>query len=124
VNGPRLRARYQQFSPEVAQMMLTDPSLWSDGAAVLSAWSGPLRALLDADGASAFVTQAMMDGVDTFLVRLSGGGSAALAQTIAEERALLPPFATFVGMDMDEFLAAALPADALFGDGFETPPAP
>jgi hypothetical protein len=123
-NGDRLRSRYALFSPEVATMMLADPTLWLDAANVLTAWSGPLRALVDGDGASASVSQSMIDALDAFLARLSTSGSAGLAQTIAEERALLPPFAAFVGLNMNQFRAIALPQDAVFGDGFETVAAP
>jgi hypothetical protein len=61
----------------------------------------------------------MIAAVDAFLSRLSAEGSAALAQAIAEERAAIPPFATFVGLDLDAFRALVLPGDVMFDDGFE-----
>jgi hypothetical protein len=118
-NGTRLRDRYELFSSELVALLRADPTLWSDAAATLTAWSGPVRALVNGEGASATVTQPMVDAVDAFLVRIASVGSPALAQAIAAERALLPPFATFVGLDMNEFRAIALPPDTVFTDGFE-----
>lgn len=118
-NGQRLHDRYEQFSAELVALLRTDPTLWSDAAGTLTAWSGPVRALVNGEGASATVTQAMLDAVDAFLVRIASDGSPALAQAIAEERALLPPFATFVGLDMDEFRDIALPPERIFASGFE-----
>lgn len=120
-NGERLRARYAQFSPEVVALMRADPTLWRDAAGVLAAWALPVRDLVDGRGAARGVDQAMIDAVDGFLQRLSSSGSPALAAAIADERARLPAFPTFVGLSMDEFRAIALPPDVLLRDGFEAP---
>jgi hypothetical protein len=119
IDGPRLRDRYAQFSAEIVARMLTDATLWRDAADVLTQWSGPVRALVDGDGASATVSGAMLDAVDALLERLALG-SAPLAQAIADERARLPPFAALAGLDMDEFRDAVLPRELpLFRDSFE-----
>jgi hypothetical protein len=120
-NGTRLRDRYAQFSPEIVALMRTDPTLWRDAANTLGLWARPVRDLVDGRGGQRFIDQAMVDAVDGFLQRLSASGSPALANAIADERARLPAFGTFVGLSMDEFRAIALPPDVLLRDGFETP---
>jgi hypothetical protein len=122
LDGPRLRQRYDTFSPEIAQRMRADPALWRDGAAALGLWSEPLARLLAGSGASRSVSPDMIDAVEAVLARLSATGSPALAAAIAEERARLPPLATLVGMDMDTFRATVLPDDRVFGHGFEAAP--
>jgi hypothetical protein len=117
-NGARLRARYQQFSPEIVTMMVTDSSLWSQAALTLNAWSRPVTDLADGNGSSSVVTNAMVSSVDQFLMRLSTLGSPALSAAIADERARLPPFSSFVGMNMNQFANVTLPV-ALFANGFE-----
>lgn len=119
IDGPRLISRYATFSPYIVGRMIADPTLLDDAATVIRWWSPGVRALVDGDGAAETVSAGMIDAVDDFLVRLSGAGNPALTQVIAEERAQLPPFASLVGLDMDEFRDAVLPTDVTFGDGFE-----
>ncbi len=100
-------------------MLRADSTLWSDAAHALTLWSGPIRALLDGQGAGTLVTAPMMAAVDSFLVRIATSGSPALAQAVTDERAQLPPFPQLVGLDMNQFLAIALPRSTIFSDGFE-----
>jgi hypothetical protein len=118
-DGPRLRERYAQFSPEISQRMRSDPALWRTVATALSLWSEPLARMFAGAGTTRSVSAEMIDAVDAVLVTLSTTGSVALAQAIAEERARLPAFATLVGLDMDAFRATVLPDDRVFADQFE-----
>jgi hypothetical protein len=121
-NGARLRQRFEQFSPEIAQRMRSEPALWGAVATTLSLWSEPLLRLQAGNGASRTVSAEMIEAVDTTLQQLSALGSPALAQAIAEERALLPPLDGLVGLDMNQFRAAVLPADRVYANGFEVTP--
>jgi hypothetical protein len=118
-NGARLRQRYETFSPEIAQRMRTQPALWAAAATALTLWSEPLARLLAGQGASRTVTAEMIESVDEALLALANGASPELAQAIAFERAQLPPLASLIGLDMNQFRAAVLPADRLHGDHFE-----
>jgi hypothetical protein len=120
--GQRLAQRYVQHGPEVVALLRATPARWRQLVSVLVLWTPAVRSLVDGQGDQAGVSAEMVDAVDQFLLGLSADGSPALAAVIAEERALLPPFATFVGMDMDQFLAATLPSDVLLRDGFEDGP--
>lgn len=118
-NGPRLRQRYDTFSPEIALRMRNDPALWIAAATALSLWSEPVARLLAGNGASRTVTADMIDAVDTALTLLSATGSPALVDAIAFERAQLPPLQELVGLDMNQFRAVVLPAQRIHDDQFE-----
>jgi FG-GAP-like repeat len=118
-SGPRLASRYAQFSDEIVTVMRADPTLWERAAVLLNTWSPGVRALVNSAGQSRFVDATMMDQVDQFLLGVSAVASPALAQIIAEERALLPPFDDLVGLDMNQFRDAVLPSDVLLRNGFE-----
>jgi hypothetical protein len=118
-NGPRLRQRYDTFSAEIAQRMRSDPVLWIVAATALSRWSEPVARLLAGQGASRTVSTEMIDAVDAALNLLSATGSPALVDAIAFERAQLPPLQDLVGLDMNQFRAAVLPAQRIHDDQFE-----
>ncbi|MFN7784402.1 MAG: FG-GAP repeat domain-containing protein [Lysobacterales bacterium] len=120
-HGPRLLARYAQYSPEIVTMMRNDSALWRDSASALGLWALPLRDLVDGRGGQLAVSQAMVDAVDGLLTRLSNTGSQGLAAAIADERARLPAFSELVGLSMEEFRDLSLPQDILLRDGFESP---
>lgn len=121
-NGSRLRQRFDQFSPEIAERMRSEPALWGAMATTLTLWSEPLLRLQAGNGASRTVSAEMIAAVDNTLQQLATLGSPALAQAIAAERALLPPLDSLVGLDLNQFRAAVLPADRVYGNGFEVTP--
>lgn len=120
--GQRLAQRYVTLGPEVVSLVRASPARWQQLVTVLVQWTPAVRSLVDGQGDQAAVSAEMVDVVDQFLQGLSAAGSPALSAAIAEERAQLPPFVNFVGMDMDQFLAATLPSDVLLRDGFEVAP--
>jgi hypothetical protein len=121
-DGERLAQRYVDHGPEVVALVRGSPARWRQLVAVLVQWTPAVRRLVDGQGDQAGVSTDMVDAVDQFLLGLSAAGSPALAAAIADERAQLPPFSNFVGMDMNQFLAATLPSDVLLRDGFEAAP--
>lgn len=121
-DGIRLLARYNQHSDEVAAAMRDDPALWWAATVVLVRWSTPVRSLIDGGGDGEFIDAPMIEAVESFLVRATAVASPPLASAIAEERARLPPFGTFIGMSLSQFSGIALPSDLLFRNGFESTP--
>lgn len=119
INGPRLRQQYDTFSAEIAQRMRTDPALWVAAATALSLWSEPVARLLAGQGASRTVSADMIDAVDSALNLLAVNGSPALVDAVTFERAQLPPLQDLVGLDMNQFRAAVLPAQRIHDDQFE-----
>lgn len=118
-DGQRISARYDQFSNEVVALMLADPELARLGRDALAAWRANLVAMNRWRGNTATITQPQVAAMDQFLLALSAAGSPALAQMIADERAQVPPFATFVGMNMNQFRETVIDYPITFRDGFE-----
>lgn len=100
--GQHYTALYNQFSPELIQLILAHPELFGDAYATIMAWTPNMEALVMGEGASAMITQAQVDGLDDFLTSAAALGSTELQQRIASERAALPPLDTFVGQTMSQ----------------------
>lgn len=91
---------YYNHTGEMTAQMIKNPSLAVDGYTTITLWKPNLETLLTENRGDAIITQAQVDALDDFLTDLSAVGSPALQQTIATERAALPPFDTFVGQTM------------------------
>jgi hypothetical protein len=118
-DGQRMTARYDQFSAEVVALLQNNDALGRQARDTLGLWRSHIVELNRWRGGTVFVSQAQVTAMDQFLAALSGAGTPALAQMIAEERALQPPFQDFVGMSMSEFREVTLDFPILFRDGLE-----
>lgn len=118
-DGQRMTARYDQFSAEVVALLQNNDALGRQARDTLGLWRSHIVELNRWRGDTVFVSQAQVTAMDQFLAALSGAGTPALAQMIAEERALQPPFQDFVGMSMSEFREVTLDFPILFRDGLE-----
>lgn len=106
--GQHYISLYYNHSPEIMMQTIKDPMLGVTAYDTLTMWKPNLETLLTDNRGDALITQAQVDSLDELLTRLSEVGSPALQQTIAEERAALPPFDTFVGQTMSDATLAIL----------------
>jgi hypothetical protein len=118
-DGNRLAGLYQELTPDILDAMMgTSLLLGMNG--LLHSWQPNIDALVAGEGSTVFITAEQALSADSLLLGFSTEGSPERAQAIAVERARLPPFAQFVGMDMDGFADLVLgPTLVLFEDGFE-----
>ncbi|MCA9959773.1 MAG: PD40 domain-containing protein [Anaerolineales bacterium] len=100
--GSHYKDLYYTHSDELSDLLFADTTLWDTALATLAQWEPNLHALVNDEGETAVITAAQVQSMDDFLNALSAAGSPALQQTIANERANLPPLTTFVGMTMAE----------------------
>lgn len=100
--GQHYRQVYYTHSDEVSDLVLADTAVWDLALAGLFQWESHFAALVAGEGDTAIITTAQIQAVEDFLNALSNAGSPALQQAIAEERANLPPFDTFIGMTMEQ----------------------
>ncbi|MCB8942378.1 MAG: PD40 domain-containing protein [Ardenticatenaceae bacterium] len=93
---------YYRHSDEITDLVFADTNLWNLALDGLFQWEANFTALVAGEGDTAVITAPQIQAVEDFLDALSAAGSPTLQQAIAEERAKLPPFGTFVGLTMAE----------------------
>lgn len=93
---------YYTHSDEVSDLIFADENLWNLALNGLFQWESHITALVEGHGDTAVITAAQIETLEAFLDALSASGSPALQQAIADERAKLPPLASFVGLTMAE----------------------
>jgi hypothetical protein len=98
--GQHYSALYYNHTGELTAQMIKNPSLAVEGYETVTLWKPNLETLLTENRGDAIITQEQVDAFDDFLTTLSAVASPQLQQVIAEERAALPPFDTFVGQTM------------------------
>ena len=123
VEGERLATAYVGLSDDMIDAMNQSRPLEFLVNDILRLWQPNFDALLAGQGDQFTITSDQILLADTGMTALAMQGSPELAQFIADERARLPPFASFVGLTLNEFAALILgPAMPLFADGFEATP--
>jgi hypothetical protein len=118
-DGARLIALVERFGEEIAALERSDELLWAQRHAALDQWDEATRSFVEGTGAQTQVALPMIDGVESYLTRLSGIGSPELASAIASERKVRPPLQSLSGADMDAVNAVLFPPDRVFRDDFE-----
>ncbi len=93
---------YYTHSDEATDLVFADANLWDLTLDGLFQWEANFSALVAGEGETAVITGSQIQAVEDFLDALSAAGSPELQQAIADERAKLPPFDTFIGMTMEE----------------------
>ena len=119
--GQRLVQRYADHQAEIMALADSDPALMNELLSALESWQPLLAALVTGDPDSELVTQVRVDALDAFLANLEAVGSQALAQAIAEERAIIGPLNNLVGLTAGQAADTLIPSDVIFGGGFERP---
>ena len=93
---------YYTHTAELTALVLSDETVWNSTVDGLAVWEPTLQALVNGEGDTAVLTAEHIAIMDNYLTMLSDKGSPALQQTIAEERAKLPPLESFVGQTVAE----------------------
>ncbi len=90
---------YYEHGPEIGDLVLANPALYQEGLILLQDWEPKLRALLDGQGNTVFISQQEVDAVNSFLLNLESGASLELQTVIQHERLDLN-MQTLVGLTM------------------------
>ena len=108
VGGPRYTNLYYTHSPAMILAVLRNPTVLTETVDVLRMWQPNLKALVSGQGATATISGAQVQALETYLGHLSEAtGSDALRQAIADERARTP-LGQFDGKTMEEARAQLL----------------
>lgn len=92
---------YYENSPEIVQILLSNPDLKNEAYSTLQIWKPYLQALADGQGDTVTITAGQVQAMQNFLDHLSAQASPSLQQTVANERAHRP-LENAVGMTMEE----------------------
>ena len=101
--GSHYISLYEQFTGEIVQHMLTDPTLNANFISALLLWKPSIDALVDGRGDQALVANEQVQLLDIVLEELEVVGSEPLkAAIIAERQAIGKPLADFIGMTIGQ----------------------
>ena len=120
-SGARLNHAYNQHSAEIFDLTQQQADIRNAASTTLELWEPNLAALAQGQGESAVISSAQVTALDDLLNRLTAAGSAALQQTIADERDNLGPLADWIGMTINEARDQVIPGDTISEQGFERP---
>ena len=103
-------------SPELCEIVMANPGLADEGAAIMMEFEPPLRALVDGYGASVVITESMVHRADAYLTALHELASPELRVTIESERARTP-LEGLIGLTFEEarIVLVGLPEEPLPG---------
>lgn len=119
--GGRFVDFYSDWDLEVFLLLAFDGDLRAQGFGALALWQDDLVALVGGTGGGETVSQAEVDAIEGFLLALQAAGSPGLVQALDAELDRLPPFQTFVGLDVEAAATiVAGPPTLVFADGFES----
>jgi hypothetical protein len=112
LEGLRYTALFDAHQAEILLLLVIHWGRWEEGFSVLERFLPHLRALVEGRGAKGRLKRADLEAADRFLDHLARSASPALAQAIADERAL-HPLAAFEGMNAETARAVAVGCDGI-----------
>lgn len=118
--GQRYVDLYVDTSPEIAEILIADAGLRTEGFATIDLFRPGFQALLDDRGDEIIISPEQVNAVEQFLGHLSSAASPELSQIIAEEREA-DPLGQLTGKTMDDALSVLLdnqPPSAEAGSGY------
>lgn len=101
-DGQRFIRLYQEHSPEMSALLLSNPELIAKSEQMLSTLQPIFDALLADQGAAAVITAEHTQAIDSFMDTLAAEGSPALRDAIAAERTHWGPLKNYEGKSMAE----------------------
>lgn len=101
--GQRLASLYDQHSPEVGSLLLTDLTRLTDTLTLIREFLPGVRQFLAGNGAQAVIRPDMIDQLNRVWDRLANAGSPTLRQAMERERARFHDFQDFSGRSFAEW---------------------
>ena len=92
---------YDEYSAEIAALLLANPALYDQGYATLQLFVPAIEAIIDGNGDSVTITSAQIAQAEAFLDALTAEAGPGLRDTIIQERYRLP-LDMMAGMSVNE----------------------